>query len=368
MAKKLPAPRACQHIMDTGRPCGSPALRGNDFCYWHHRAHNGTATPASSIPLLESGNAIQLALTEVSRAVFSGKISPRQATSLFYGLQISVMNLKNVRTAFDLDRVTACTPAMTRVLDLQRVKDISGEVVHADVAVSTTVTSHSVPAATDDPEANMDAATGPAAQRRNALARHVSGGRLERESLQSASLNDTNFPASASAVEVSSEAVEQAAAIARKPSADNPDCALCKTNPIADPVRHSIFHPDPEAVRAYWTGHLPSEVATLRGSSGELIYEPPDWLPLTREQIDYLADHQPRNYFEATPEELENYERLIIHSTRGFIPPPTAEQILETKKQLDEQDQNDWMARLPIVMKEMLEEDEKDSAGVRRAG
>src|SRR5271166_6951666 len=40
--------RTCTHIKVNGVPCGSPALRGEAFCYFHQRMIRGVATPPKS--------------------------------------------------------------------------------------------------------------------------------------------------------------------------------------------------------------------------------------------------------------------------------------------------------------------------------
>jgi hypothetical protein len=60
----------CTHIKVTGIRCGSPALRGEEFCYFHQRMMRGVPTPPQSrlhpIALLENEEAIQASIMEVS--------------------------------------------------------------------------------------------------------------------------------------------------------------------------------------------------------------------------------------------------------------------------------------------------------------
>lgn len=95
-------------------------------------------------------------------------------------------------------------------------------------------------------------------------------------------------------------------------------------------MRRSIFHPDPEKVRAYWTQHLPPAIVDLRCPSGEPVYTPPEWLPLTEEQLAYLRDRQgPADRRLHSPEERENYERMTLHSTHIMVKPPQPEEIVK---------------------------------------
>jgi len=56
----------CTHIKVNGVPCGSPALRGEAFCYFHQRLIRGVRTPPKSrlhpIAMLEDGHSIQSSL------------------------------------------------------------------------------------------------------------------------------------------------------------------------------------------------------------------------------------------------------------------------------------------------------------------
>ena len=64
--------RICTHIKVTGVRCGSPALRGEQFCYFHKRMVRGVSTPPNSrvhpIALIENEEAIQASPMEVINA------------------------------------------------------------------------------------------------------------------------------------------------------------------------------------------------------------------------------------------------------------------------------------------------------------
>jgi hypothetical protein len=67
----------CTHIMVTGVPCGSPALRDEPFCYFHQRMLQGVALPRrrlNHIALLENEEAIQVSIMEVVNGLMSGSI------------------------------------------------------------------------------------------------------------------------------------------------------------------------------------------------------------------------------------------------------------------------------------------------------
>jgi hypothetical protein len=90
----------CRHIMPNGNKCDSPALRGKQFCYFHTRVHSRapqkgqTADQPLEFPVLEDRCAIQLALAQVLNRLGSGKLDPRSAGLLLYGLQIASQNVE----------------------------------------------------------------------------------------------------------------------------------------------------------------------------------------------------------------------------------------------------------------------------------
>ncbi len=91
----------CRHIFTEGRRCGSPCLRGEDFCYYHHtsrkpvpqlsrrRARQGAFT----LPMPEDRAAVQLSIGEVLARIAQNQLDPRRAGLLLYGLQIALQSL-----------------------------------------------------------------------------------------------------------------------------------------------------------------------------------------------------------------------------------------------------------------------------------
>ncbi|HXE89915.1 MAG TPA: hypothetical protein VNK82_03030 [Terriglobales bacterium] len=88
----------CHYIRTDGRRCGSPALRGQRFCYYHYEARRATVN--LDIPPLEDGNAIQVALLDIIRALADDRLDSGKATALGYLLQTAAANLKNVHFGF----------------------------------------------------------------------------------------------------------------------------------------------------------------------------------------------------------------------------------------------------------------------------
>ena len=96
-----PNVKVCTHIKVTGVRCGSPALRGEEFCYFHQRMFRGVSTPPKSrlhpVALLENEEAIQCSLMEVINAVIRGTIDLQRAEVIVKALYIAVMNSRRVR-------------------------------------------------------------------------------------------------------------------------------------------------------------------------------------------------------------------------------------------------------------------------------
>jgi hypothetical protein len=92
----------CQHIKTNGVQCGSPALRTERLCFFHHqhrrRAHefdvHEPAKSALTLPTLEDANSIQLALAELMRLVVTQQIELPTASLLLRILRTASSNLK----------------------------------------------------------------------------------------------------------------------------------------------------------------------------------------------------------------------------------------------------------------------------------
>jgi len=101
-----PSVKVCTHIKVTGVRCGSPALRGEQFCYFHQRMVRGVRTPPQArlhpIALIEDEESIQAALMEVINALARNAIDLKRAALILRALHIAVKNARRVR--FDRDR------------------------------------------------------------------------------------------------------------------------------------------------------------------------------------------------------------------------------------------------------------------------
>ena len=91
----------CRHIFTDGHRCGSPCLRAEDFCYYHHTTRRPVLDPRQrranqahfDLPMPEDRAAIQLSIGEILRRIARNEIDPRRAGLLLYRLQIASTNL-----------------------------------------------------------------------------------------------------------------------------------------------------------------------------------------------------------------------------------------------------------------------------------
>jgi len=96
--------RNCEYLKPNGEFCGSPALRGRDYCHWHLTcvarrlsAEKQEATQDRTpleLPPLEDANSVQLAVMMVIDAMLHNRVGPRMSGHLLYALQIASSNLK----------------------------------------------------------------------------------------------------------------------------------------------------------------------------------------------------------------------------------------------------------------------------------
>ncbi len=89
----------CQHIKSDGIRCGSPALRGQPYCYfhseWRTRApRNPQPRPKHPPKLSVSTRAgIQHALNHVVRELVAGRMGPHRASLTIQAIQLASANL-----------------------------------------------------------------------------------------------------------------------------------------------------------------------------------------------------------------------------------------------------------------------------------
>jgi hypothetical protein len=93
----------CRHIFPDGHRCGSPCLRAEELCYYHHTTRRPIAdAPARkarrgafnlNLADLVDRSGIQIAIAEVLQRIAANDIDPRRAGLLLYGLQTASLNL-----------------------------------------------------------------------------------------------------------------------------------------------------------------------------------------------------------------------------------------------------------------------------------
>ena len=98
--KQLMSAKSCTHIKVTGVRCGSPSLRGEQFCYFHQRMLRTVRYPSSRIrlaALLEDEESIQVALMETINALLLGTIEIKRAELILRALNTAVRNIRRVK-------------------------------------------------------------------------------------------------------------------------------------------------------------------------------------------------------------------------------------------------------------------------------
>jgi hypothetical protein len=106
--------RHCEHVKANGHFCGSPAMRGRNYCFFHiidigrrlrlqRYFDHGLQAPAIELPLLEDAASIQLALMQVTDALLKGTLDRKAAGLVLYSLQTASSNLRNMQKEAEAD-------------------------------------------------------------------------------------------------------------------------------------------------------------------------------------------------------------------------------------------------------------------------
>jgi hypothetical protein len=110
-----PNVRSCTHIKVTGVRCASPAMRGEQFCYFHQRMIRGVRTPPQSrlhpIALIEDQESLQVALMEVINALMRNSIDLKRATLILRALHIAVKNVRYLKFGINDHKMVKDVPA-----------------------------------------------------------------------------------------------------------------------------------------------------------------------------------------------------------------------------------------------------------------
>ena len=87
--------RTCAHIKVTGVRCGSPALRNEQYCYFHYRLL--CSSRISHVALLEDEEAIQVSLMQVVNSLLCGTIDLKRGELVLRALNTAVRNARRAR-------------------------------------------------------------------------------------------------------------------------------------------------------------------------------------------------------------------------------------------------------------------------------
>jgi hypothetical protein len=87
--------RTCTDIKVTGVRCGSPALRGERYCYFHYRML--CTSRVSHVALLENEEAIQVSLMEIVNSLLCGTIDIKRGELVLRALNTAVRNIRRAR-------------------------------------------------------------------------------------------------------------------------------------------------------------------------------------------------------------------------------------------------------------------------------
>ncbi len=85
----------CHHRHANGNNCGSPALRGEQFCYFHHPtrgpiSRTAAATPlAFDLPPITDHEDAQIAVSEIMRRIADATLDIPRANLLLRCVEIS---------------------------------------------------------------------------------------------------------------------------------------------------------------------------------------------------------------------------------------------------------------------------------------
>jgi len=97
--------RLCGHLKEDGIPCGSPALRGQRFCYYHRRRLEECIAFALDrrraevcdwqLPPLHTLRDIQKALQRIADELWCGRLDPERAGPMLYATQQAALPFRS---------------------------------------------------------------------------------------------------------------------------------------------------------------------------------------------------------------------------------------------------------------------------------
>jgi hypothetical protein len=96
----------CRHIKTNGTQCGSPALKENDFCFFHDQCRTVTfnyrgmykdyTASEFHLPAFEDVHSVQFTLRQVTELILRHKVNEKEAGLLLYAMQIASCNLNRL--------------------------------------------------------------------------------------------------------------------------------------------------------------------------------------------------------------------------------------------------------------------------------
>jgi hypothetical protein len=95
----------CRHIKVNGTQCGSPALRGKNFCFYHQTNRAATVEwyckesriiSEISLPVFEDAHSVQGVVRQVVGMLLQNRLEKKTAGLMLYALQIASSNLKRM--------------------------------------------------------------------------------------------------------------------------------------------------------------------------------------------------------------------------------------------------------------------------------
>src|SRR5579862_4158919 len=113
ISKPMSTSKSCMHIKVSGVRCGSPSMRGEQFCYFHLRMLRTVRGPASRVhhaALLEDDESIQASLIETVNALLQGTIELKRAELVLRALNTAVRNIRRVHFGLHPERMVKEIP------------------------------------------------------------------------------------------------------------------------------------------------------------------------------------------------------------------------------------------------------------------
>jgi len=95
--------RPCHQIFPDAHQCGSPALRGEAFCYYHHPDRKPVSNPYArrarrgfTLPTPDTPEALQIALYSLIDRIASNQVDVHRAGLLLYSLQLAGNSMPSI--------------------------------------------------------------------------------------------------------------------------------------------------------------------------------------------------------------------------------------------------------------------------------